>query len=688
MKSEKAVTLITLVITIIVLIILTFTITVNVDQYANQKKRSNFETDIKNLKEEIDQYYAREKKLPIINKFTNVSMLESIKNVNDNENYYVIDIDKLNVRLNYGTDYSSIYQKEETEEITDLLDVYIINEESHTIYYPKGLEYSGELHYTLNATYNMIKVEGYVNKPKLLEGMTPIKFTMPTDETMGTTIETTEEDEDWYKYGTTYETKRWANAKTEDGSMWVWIPRYAYKITYYTDDTKTVVSESKTSYGSVDVVFLIGNTDNYYDENGAIKIAKRQTKEDETIDTTTGYTVHPAFTDESSINYANGGWDEELTGIWVAKFEAGYASGNNSATVKASSVNYTETVTVVSDIEVGKSSSSGYQKVDSRNWLDGIYGESLTSIKYPTFQGKTYSMNYINHNDAYNISRALTNAGNIYGLNSLDADSHLMKNSEWGAVAYLSHSKYGQNGTEITVNNVTLNSGNTKRTETSGKSGVDSVYAITGCTSNETTRISVATTIDKINAVTGNTPTTDTYGIYVWNQKTGQNASTTGTIYGIYDLSGGSIEETAGFISNGNIYLLTYAKALVDEAKVTYTDTVTSNTGKSTKYVTIYPNNEEGQTNITIASQKNFESNTNIYGDAIRETTSSNAGTNNTNWNISSWNSDASMFPGINSTLFSRGGYYNNHYTAGLFCFYRMNISSFYEGFRVVLVNK
>ena len=29
-----------------------------------------------------------------------------------------------------------------------------------------------------------------------------------------------------------YENKKWANAKTEDGSMWVWIPRYAYKVVY------------------------------------------------------------------------------------------------------------------------------------------------------------------------------------------------------------------------------------------------------------------------------------------------------------------------------------------------------------------------------------------------------------------------------------------------------------------------
>ena len=31
-------------------------------------------------------------------------------------------------------------------------------------------------------------------------------------------------------------------------------------------------------------------------------------------------------------------------------------------------------------------------------------------------------------------------------------ESHMIKNSEWGAVAYLTESKYGRNGTEISVN--------------------------------------------------------------------------------------------------------------------------------------------------------------------------------------------------------------------------------------------
>ena len=63
-----------------------------------------------------------------------------------------------------------------------------------------------------------------VNSPQLLTGMTPVKFTEPTDSEEGKTVKTTSSDSEWYNYNT----KKWANAQTQDGSMWVWIPRYIY----------------------------------------------------------------------------------------------------------------------------------------------------------------------------------------------------------------------------------------------------------------------------------------------------------------------------------------------------------------------------------------------------------------------------------------------------------------------------
>ncbi len=501
------------------------------------------------------------------------------------------------------------------------------------------------------------------NAPVLLTGMTPIKFTMPTEDQMGETIETTADDAGWYSYGITSETKKWANAKTQEGSMWVWIPRFAYRV----DNDKKVI----------DVVFLQGTTDNYFDENGELQTAKRQKSIDETIDTTTGYTVHPAFTDESNIKFANGGWDKELTGIWVAKFAAGYASGNNTAEVKSSSVNYTETQVWTYRTERGTDTEDNE---DARNWLDGIYGATTTSIKYPTFQGVTYAMNYINHNDSFNIAKVLNESGNIYGLSISDSDSHLMKNSEWGACSYLSLSKYGLYNVDIKINSVNLNSGNRKRTETAGKSGVDSVYAVTGCAGGNSN-----TTIDTLKAVTANKADSKG-GAYVWNQKNGQASSTTGTIYGVYDMSGTVWERTAAYVANENVNLRGQGASIAYNENTLKTE--------STKYTTVYPFNEkdsEGKalTDIDTASRQNFVANSKIYGDAVRETNSGKAGTSASNWYYSSWTSDYSYFPALYYPFFDRSGVFWDGSHAGMCAFYRVGgYSHFNCGFRAVLVNK
>ena len=205
---------------------------------------------------------------------------------------------------------------------------------------------------TDNEQLSQYNQEEGVNKPRILAGMTAIKFTEPTASAEGTVQKTNTSDVNWYDY----ETKKWANAQTEDGSMWVWIPRYAYRI----NDDETC-----------DVVFLIGTTDKYYDENGETKTAKRALSANVAVDTKTEeYIVHPAFTNESNINYANGGWDKELTGIWVAKFEAGYASGNNTAKVQASQVNYSQASASVPKVEKGDADGI----TTARNWLDGEYG--------------------------------------------------------------------------------------------------------------------------------------------------------------------------------------------------------------------------------------------------------------------------------------------------------------------------
>ena len=461
--------------------------------------------------------------------------------------------------------------------------------------------------------------DGKVNKPDLMSGMSAIYF----DNNKATKVGNTDKDK-WYSYND----KEWANAQTEDGSMWVWIPRYAYKIN---KSTKTC-----------DIVFLIGTSDNYYDKDGKVQTAQRQTSNGQTIKTDgEAYTVHPAFTNESNIGYVNGGWKKELTGIWVSKFEAGYFDKNLVDADKekySSSVNYSQTYGYTT---AGKNE-------DARNYLDGVYGSKTTAIKYPTFQGGKYSMNYINHNDAFNISKAIAgDSNNVYGLKN-STDSHLIKNSEWGAVAYLGQSQYGLYNKNIRINNVNMGDNS------------HFVYAMTGYAAKEEDA--------------ANTTNTDAIA---WNQTGGELASTTGTIYGIYDMSGGTWERSASLVNNGNSRLNEFGSSLMYSLK----------DGKSSEYVTVYETDTSVDNtgvswtdeNLLKTNEANYKKNTK-YGDAIKET--STAGTGNT-----SWNGDYSYFAGLYGPFFTRGGSSWARSGAGLFYFHRNAGGSDYgNGFRSVLV--
>ena len=475
--------------------------------------------------------------------------------------------------------------------------------------------------------------DGKVNKPELMTGMTAIKFTEPTgntEDTKGKEEKVSDSSKnDWYNYSE----KKWANAKTNDESMWVWIPRYAYKVIYNDPN-------DKSKGGVFDIVFLVGTSDNYYDKDGKLQTAQRQTSKDQTIKTDGDvYTVHPAFTNESSIDYANGGWKKELTGIWVSKFEAGFVDKSTFDADKekySSSVYYTQT-NVFTSLN---------KKEDARNYLNGIYGSNATKITYPTFQGEKYSMNYINHSDAFSISRALTEENNVYGLKSSSTDSHLIKNSEWGAVAYLGQSKYGLNTTNIRINNVNVNDYN------------NHVYAMTGYAARTEKEG------DKGYAEKGNA--------YVWNQLDGTAASCTGTIYGIYDMSGGTWERSAAIVNNGNSRLNEYGSSIMNAL----------NNGKSTEYVTLYHKGENSKQSIDDASNSNYAANTKIYGDAIHETSTAGVGQ-------TSWYSDYSYFAGLNYPFFVRSGHYRHTSSAGLFYFERDAGNGHYGGgFRSVLVTQ
>ena len=80
----------------------------------------------------------------------------------------------------------------------------------------------------------------------------------------------------------------------------------------------------------------------------------------------------------------------------------------------------------------------------------------------------------------YDIVTACQSVKSTYNLTG---DSHMMKNTEWGVVAYLADSKYGRNGTKISQNgsNYMTGAGNyASNTEQSTTGNIYGIYDING----------------------------------------------------------------------------------------------------------------------------------------------------------------------------------------------------------------
>jgi hypothetical protein len=307
------------------------------------------------------------------------------------------------------------------------------------------------------------------NAPVLDDGMIPIVF----DTSNGTVIKTVSStDSSWYNYNN----KEWANAvlvkesgtqtrtyyKANPGvaidesdilAYYVWIPRYKYKIWSVDNDNKNGNEQT------IDIVFESTSSISTGTEVGE-------------------YITHPAFWwDNDSDGVRDSG--EELSGIWVGKFE------------------------------------------------------TTGTADSPTILPNVNSLRSQNVSTQFATAQKL--GGTTYGVSS-GSDSHMMKNNEWGAVAYLSHSKYGVNR-EVYINN--------SSSYYTGRSGGN---------------VGGSTSINEIYTDQTSTTQYNNYGYYTWdgyllnyntNTKSSTRdltkvASTTGNITGIYDMSGGTVEYVMG----------------------------------------------------------------------------------------------------------------------------------------------
>ena len=346
-----------------------------------------------------------------------------------------------------------------------------------------------------STTFNSIYLDLPLNgaEPVLDEGMIPITFDVSGDNTIIKTV--SEDNSSWYDY----DNKEWANAilVTESSRS------------KYLNATNVEVNQSDILAYFVWIprykykiwTLQEGSTG----QEQEIEIIFQPSSEISEGSQVGEYITHPAFWwDNDSDGVREDG--EELSGIWVGKFET-----TGSA---ATPTILPDTTMLITD--------------------QNIYEQFKTSLK---FSGGTLSG-----------SNVTFSGSSTYGLTT-SADSHIIKNSEWGAVSYLSHSKYGVNR-EVYINNgCYLVTGASKFYFYSGRSGgnVSGSTPINGTYPNQSSTIQY-----------------NTYGFYTWdgyllNYNTNDKssirdmtkvASTTGNITGVYDMSGGAGDHVMGNYNN------------------------------------------------------------------------------------------------------------------------------------------
>ena len=288
---------------------------------------------------------------------------------------------------------------------------------------------------------------------------------------------------------------------------------------------------------------------------------------------------------EVCTNAENGNWythpafsfgDEELTGFWIGKFEV---SGT------------TDEITIKPNVSALR--------------------DTTLSVFFTAIQ---------NMSTTYN----------------LDADSHVIKNMEWGAVVYLSHSNYGI-GEEIYINN---SSG-----YYTGRSGGEvGGYNLTEAEQfpNESTSSNLYST-NGYYTYDGKVVNYDgSIGDYASDRSLGTKASTTGNIYGVYDMSGGAWE---GVMGN-----------MVDSSGSFYSSSAGFESAPEDKYYDKYTYDD------ALSSHSRGK-----LGDATKETLST--------FGIStgSWYSDYSDFVYSSTPWFARGSRYYRSFNSGAFNFGRFN---------------
>ena len=473
-----------------------------------------------------------------------------------NKDYKVLEKKTINNETSYIIDADSLKSKlTRTYKLKIWLDYDTPN--TYNANGGKNIIYAGQLGLSYEqGSLGNLDTSG-ANTPVLDEGMIPVYYDETSETWKKADVKNQDENNKWYDYNN----KMWANSVTVSSAnrstyqkaslgttipmddiltMQVWIPRYKYKVWNYNADG------TKTSYPQqIEITFEKGTA-----KTGEISCTDSISGTDgDPSETCKLKSTNATCTDDTCNNktYTHPAFtfgNDEIKGFWIGKFEL--------------------TGTISS--------------ITTKPNLSSIRNQSVSSFE-------TNIMN-------------MKNSGNRYGF-STNTDTHMIKNSEWGAVAYLSHSKYG-----------TCSGGTCKEIGINNNSNL-----ITGC------------------GAIAESPESTTCNAY--NTATGMLASTTGNIYGVYDMSGGAWEYTmANIVSDDGTTMIPDSSGY------------TTSTYPNSKYYDKYS-----------FSIKNTSRMRSKLGDGIKEVYNSSKG----------WYGDNSYLASSSGSWFDRSGCYSSGAYVGAF---------------------
>ena len=207
--------------------------------------------------------------------------------------------------------------------------------------------------------------------------------------------------------------------------------------------------------------------------------------------------------------------------VWIPRFNAVTPSNYNGGTQsKPNAIDVTfvkQNETAIDAFTFGNKELSGfwYGKFEIGGSLASSCTNETCNVSNIVVKPNVSSLRSQKVSSFFYASRSMEQAGNSFGFVNSEVDTHMGKNNEWGAVAYLTQSIYGRCTSSTTCTEVGINNNSSYITGYGAPAGSSS-------------------------SVTNGT----------YNTALGKDASTTGTIYGIYDMSGGAYEYVMGVYNN------------------------------------------------------------------------------------------------------------------------------------------